>query len=153
MKIDEVSLEDLHDILVLQVLAFQVQAEIYNDYTLPPLVQTLEEVKNDFLQQVFLKTERDGKIIGSVRGYKMDNTCYIGRLIVHPDYQNQGIGKALMTEIESKFSNFSRYEIFTGHKSKKNLHLYQNKLGYKIFKQEEVDENLTMVFLEKKRIN
>ncbi len=150
MKIDEVSEEDLHDILVLQVLAFQVQAEIYNDYTLPPLVQTLEEVQNDFLQQVFLKTERDGKIIGSVRGYKMDDTGYIGRLIVHPDYQNQGIGKALMTKIEGKFSNLSRFEIFTGHKSEKNLYLYKN-LGYKTIKEEVVDDNLTMVYLEKKK--
>lgn len=150
MKIEEVSSEDLHDILVLQVLAFQVQAEIYNDYTLPPLVQTLEEVKNDFLQQVFLKTERDGKIIGSVRGYKMDDTGYIGRLIVHPDYQNQGIGKALMTEIESKFSNLTRFEIFTGHKSEKNLYLYKN-LGYKTIKEDVVDDSLTMVYLEKKK--
>ena len=149
MKIEEVSEEDLQEILNLQKLAFQLQAEIYNDFTIPPLIQTLEELKVDFLQQVFLKTKRDGRIVGSVRGYKMDDTCYIGRLIVHPDYQNQGIGTALMKEIEEKFSNISRFEIFTGHKSEKNLYLY-NKLGYTTFKEEVVDENLTMVFLEKK---
>ena len=149
MKIEEVSGEDLQEILELQKLAFQIQGEIYNDFTIPPLIQTLEELKVDFLQQVFLKTERDGMIVGSVRGYKMDDTCYIGRLVVHPEYQNQGIGTALMVEIEKKFSNIARFEIFTGHKSEKNLYLYK-KLGYSIFKKEVVDDSLTMIFLEKK---
>ena len=149
MKIEEVSGEDLQEILELQKLAFQIQGEIYNDFTIPPLIQTLEELKVDFLQQVFLKTERDGMIVGSVRGYKMDDTCYIGRLVVHPDYQNQGIGTALMVEIEKNFSNIARFEIFTGHKSEKNLYLYK-KLGYSIFKKEVVDDSLTMIFLEKK---
>lgn len=152
MKIEEVSGEDLQEILDLQKLAFQIQGKIYDDFTIPPLIQTLEELKVDFLQQVFLKTEKNGMIIGSVRGYKMDDTSYIGRLIVHPDYQNQGIGTALMNEIEDKFSNISRFEIFTGHKSEKNLYLYK-KLGYTTFKEEVVDDNLTMVFLEKKRID
>ena len=149
MKIEEVNEEDLQEILELQKLSFQIQGEIYNDFTIPPLIQTLDEMKNDLLQQVFLKTERDDKIIGSVRGYRMDDTCYIGRLIVHPDFQNQGIGTVLMNQIENRFSNISRFEIFTGYKSDKNLYLYK-KLGYKIFKKEVMDDNLTLVYLEKK---
>ncbi|WP_354003109.1 GNAT family N-acetyltransferase [Coprobacter tertius] len=38
----------------------------------------------------------------------------IGKLIVHTDYQNKGIGKALMIEIEKKFSSCSKYLLFTG---------------------------------------
>jgi len=150
MIIEEASESDLQEILDLQKLAFQIQGEIYNDFTIPPLVQTLEEIKNDFLLQVFLKTEKDGKIIGSVRGFKIDDSCYIGRLIVHPDYQNQGIGSKLLNEIERAFTTVSRYELFTGHKSEKEIYFYQ-KQGYSIFKKEKVDEILTMVYFEKKR--
>jgi len=150
MIIEEASESDLQEILDLQKLAFQIQGEIYNDFTIPPLVQTLEEIKNDFLLQVFLKTEKDGKIIGSVRGFKIDDSCYIGRLIVHPDYQNQGIGSKLLNEIERAFTTVSRYELFTGHKSEKEIYFYQ-KQGYNIFKKEKVDEILTMVYFEKKR--
>jgi len=150
MIIEEASGSDLQEILDLQKLAFQIQGEIYNDFTIPPLVQTLEEIKNDFLLQVFLKTEKDGKIIGSVRGFKIDDSCYIGRLIVHPDYQNQGIGSKLLNEIERAFTTVSRYELFTGHKSEKEIYFYQ-KQGYSIFKKEKVDEILTMVYFEKKR--
>jgi len=140
--------EDLGKILELQKLAFRSQAEIYNDYSIPPLIQTLEEIEQDFLTQTYLKAVINKKIIGSVRGYESNNTCYIGRLIVHPDFQNQGYGTKLMTKIESIFKNVERYEIFTGYKDEKNLYLYQ-KLGYKKFKLEKVHENLFFEYLEK----
>ena len=88
------------------------------------------------------------RIIGSVRGYEDNNTCYVGRLIVHPAFQNQGYGTKLMAKIESIFKNVERYEIFTGYKDVKNLYLYQ-KLGYKKFKIEKVNENLFFEYLEK----
>jgi hypothetical protein len=40
-----------------------------------------------------------------------------------------------------------RYELFTGHRSERNLYLYA-KLGYRQFKREPVHEALTVVYLE-----
>lgn len=37
MEIKRISAEDSHEIIKLQRLAFQIQAEIYNDYNIPPL--------------------------------------------------------------------------------------------------------------------
>ena len=148
MQIETVDIEDLEEILNLQKIAFQVQAKIYNDYTIPPLIETFEEIKNNFTQQTFLKALIDGKIVGSVRGYKEGNTCHIGRLIVHPDFQNQGIGTKLMNEIELYFKDIKKFELFTGHKSKKNIYLYK-KLGYKEFKTEPIHENLTHIYFKK----
>ena len=148
MIIAQAEKEDLKKILELQKLAFRLQAEIYNDYSIPPLIQTLENIKQDFLYQTYLKAVIKEKIIGSVRGYEDNNTCYIGRLIVHPNHQNQGYGMKLMHKIESLFNNAERYEIFTGHKSEKNLYLYQ-KLGYKEFNLKKINVNLNLVYLEK----
>ena len=89
----------------------------------------------------------DKKIVGSVRTYKENETCYIDKLIVHPEYQSQGIGSIMMQEIENMF-HLKRYELFTGEKSKKNLYLYQ-KLGYKIFKKEKLSDKVKIVYLEK----
>ncbi len=125
-----------------------MQAKIYNDYTIPPLIETIEEMKNVFPQQTFLKAVIDNKIVGSVRGYKEGDTCHIGRLIVHPDFQNQGIGSKLMNEIEHNFKDIKKYELFTGHKSEKNIYLYK-KLGYKQFKVEPIHEKLKHVYFEK----
>lgn len=141
---------DLLDILELQKLAYQSEAEIYNDYSIPPLTQTLDEIKEDFTFQVFLKAVIKNKIIGSIRVYKEEDTLYIGRLIVHPDFQNQGIGTKLLKEIEAKFNEVKRFELFTGYKSKKNLYLY-HKSGYSIFKSEKISENLTLDYLEKNK--
>ncbi len=91
----------------------------------------------------------DGKIIGSVRAYTKEGTCYIGRLIVHPDFQNRGIGTDLMNEIERIFNTCRRFELFTGDKSERNLYLYQ-KLGYKIFKKAKITDQTMVVYLEKK---
>ena len=152
MKIELALKEDLTDILKLQKLAYQSEARIYNDFMIPPLLQTLEQINDDFENQMFLKATVNKQIVGSVRAYKEIDTCYIGRLIVHPDFQNQGIGTSLINAIEARFCNLKRYELFTGHKSKKNLYLYQ-KLGYKQFRTYRIHERLQMIYLEKKGIN
>ena len=148
--IAQASPEDAEAILELQMLAYQSEAQLYNDFDIPPLTQTLDEWRSDFTRAVFLKAEVEGKIIGSVKGHQIGETCYVERLIVHPDYQGQGIGTALMKQIESHFEQAQRFELFTGHKSERNIRLYE-RLGYKPFKSEEINPNLSFVFLQKHR--
>jgi GNAT superfamily N-acetyltransferase len=90
----------------------------------------------------------DDTIIGSVRANDQDGTCYIGKLMVNPNHQNKGIGKMLMNAIEGFFPK-SRYELFTGSKSKKNIVLYK-KLGYKAFRERLSTPDFSLVYLEKK---
>jgi GNAT superfamily N-acetyltransferase len=148
MMIERAHIEDAKEILDLQKLAYQSEAEIYNDYTIPPLTQTLEEMRNDFEKQVFLKASMDGRIIGSVRALLKEGTCFIGRLIVHPDFQKRGIGTQLMHEIERYYGGVCRFELFTGYKSERNIYLYQ-KLGYQVFKTETVTKDLQLLYMEK----
>ena len=140
--------DNVKEILELQKLAYVSEAKIINDFTIPPLHQTLEEALSEFSNQIFLKVEVDNKIIGSVRIYMEKGTGYIGKLIVHPDYQDLGIGTKLLYEAEKQFPDAERYELFTGEKSEKSLHIY-NKNGYRIFKNKKVSEKLTLMFLEK----
>jgi ribosomal protein S18 acetylase RimI-like enzyme len=148
VTIHEASIEDAEEILELQKLAYISEAEIIDDFTIPPLHQTIEETVSEFDRQVFLKVEIDGVIIGSVRAHLEDGTCYIGKLIVHPSRQNLGIGTRLLHAAEKLFPDAERYELFTGEKSEKNLHIYQ-KNGYRPFKNTVVSKKLAIVFLVK----
>ena len=115
---------------------------------IPPLKQTIEEVDEEFEKGTFLKVVDDsGAIIGSVRAYEENGTIYIGKLMVHPKMQKQGIGTQLLLAMENEFPNH-RYELFTSSKSISNIRLYE-RLGYKIFKEEAVSEELQFVYLEK----
>jgi hypothetical protein len=64
IEIKAALLEDVETILHLQMRAYLSEAEIYNDYSIPPLIQTLNEIKREFSQQVFLKAIEEEKKTG-----------------------------------------------------------------------------------------
>ncbi len=146
--ITEACISDCKEILSLQKLCYIQEAEIYQDYSIQPLSQTIEDIENEFHKCVLLKCVYGESIIGSVRAFSTDSTCYIGKLIVHSDFQNIGIGKELMKQIEKRFSDSKRFELFTGSESIKNISLYQ-KIGYSIFKRDKLKPSIELVFLEK----
>jgi cyclase len=53
-----------------------------------------------------------------------------------------------MNEIERHFSEAKRYELFTGHRSAKNISFYK-KLGYRTFRSQTITKNLDLLFMEK----
>ena len=148
MRIERATIEDAADILVLQRQEYQSEATLYDDATIPPLTQTLDSFRAEFADHIVLKVTSDGVLIGSVRALLLGDTGHIGRLVVRSEHQNQGIGTQLMQAIEQASSAATRFELFTGHKSERNLALYR-KLGYREFKRERLHATLTMVFLEK----
>lgn len=148
VEIFQATIDDADEILALQKLAYQSEAQIYNDWNIPPLLQTIEEIREEFKTQIILKAVREHSIIGSVQACIVGNTCHIGRLIVHPEWLNRGIGTRLMTEIEKICREASRFELFTGLHSDKNLYLYR-KLGYKDFRRESLSDRVELIYLEK----
>ena len=140
--------DDLRTILELQYLAYQSEAKLFNDPNIPPLQQTLEDVEKEFEKGIVLKAiDEKNIIVGSVRAHSEKGTVYIGKLMVHPQQQKRGIGTKLLLEIEKEYPN-QRYELFTSTKSIGNIRLYE-RLGYKIFKEVSITEELQFVYLEK----
>ncbi|MDE6625970.1 MAG: GNAT family N-acetyltransferase [Lachnospiraceae bacterium] len=148
MNIIKADKGDLSEILDLQYLAYQSEARLFDDEDIPPLKQTLVDVENEYQRGIILKAlDEDESIIGSVRAYCDNGTVYIGKLMVHPSKQGQGIGTQLLLEMEKQYPK-QRYELFTSTRSEKNIALYK-KLGYKIFDEEQVTEELRFVYMEK----
>ena len=158
---------DAPEILALQKIVYQNEAEMYEDWTLTPLKQTLAEMRVDFESKVFIKAVVGGKIVGSVRGYMVDaasaqapvegnaqapvaGTAHITRLIVLPYFWQRGIGTRLVREIESCFPQARRFETFMGQKSRHTMEPYQ-KLGYVPIRQEKVSEQRDRVYFAKEK--
>ncbi|MFA7675270.1 MAG: GNAT family N-acetyltransferase, partial [Endomicrobiia bacterium] len=142
--------KDAKEILDLQKTAFESEAELYGNYSIEPLNQSIEEIKQQFNSYIFLKaiSAADGSIVGTVRAFERDGTCYIGKLAVSPKMQNNGIATLIMKEIE-KYFKCKRFELFTGIKSEKNIYLYK-KLGYSVFKKEQKGcGGIEIVYMEK----
>ncbi|WP_303838793.1 GNAT family N-acetyltransferase [Ruminococcus flavefaciens] len=139
---------DLQEILQLQYLAYQSEADLFGSRDIPPLKQTIDEVVEEFRSGTILKMLDDNNtIIGSVRARESDGTVYIGKLMVHPDHRHKGYGTRLLSEIEKCFPD-KRYELFTSTRSLDNIRLYQ-KLGYSIFARKAVNDELEFVYMEK----
>lgn len=93
---------DAENILLLQQMAYQSEALLYQDDSIPALQQTLESLQAEFTNTLLLNASlAEGLIIGSVRGHVVGNTCHVGRLIVHPSFQRRGIGSNI-TECTGK---------------------------------------------------
>lgn len=56
ISIIKASRDDLSEILALQKIAYQCEAMLYDDWTIPPLTQTIFEMEAEFGIYVFLKT-------------------------------------------------------------------------------------------------
>jgi len=147
--VETAAVSDSAEILALQKLAYTNEAELYNDFSLSPLRQTLDELREDFETMTFLKAVMNGKIVGSVRAFALGDTCFVWRLIIHPLYEGLGIAQRLMDEIENRFT-CHRFEAFTGTKTKRKIFFFQRR-GYRIFASEQVSEKRGRVYLEKVR--
>lgn len=138
---------DLVKILEVQYKAFRKEAEEFNDFNIDPMTQTLEDMEEEYKTFTYLKAiDENGLIIGSIRGYVKNGTSYVGRTLVHPDYQGQGIGTAMIKKLE-QINSASRYEINSSIHCPQNIRLYEN-LGFKKFKEIKTENN-GFVYLEK----
>jgi ribosomal protein S18 acetylase RimI-like enzyme len=123
---------DAGELLTVQRAAFLAEGALNNSFTLPPLTETLDEVRAALAdpETVVLVARRGHRLVGSVRARIAGRTGHIARLAVAPDLQGQGLGARLTSAVEQALAGrVDRFELFTGATSEANLRLYR-KLGY-----------------------
>lgn len=144
--------DDLQKILDLQKEAFGEVAKMLGVDSVLPMKQTIDEIKEEYQKGIILKCVSDkNTIIGSVRGKENANhDCMVGKLIVSPACQNQGIGKQLMTELETFFPVSNSFELFTSPITPNTVHLYSS-LGYKVM-DKRLEDGIEIINMRKDRI-
>ena len=110
--------DDAGEVLTLQRAAYVGEAMLYDQF-LPPLFETLDEVRAVLASDVLMLGIRDdGRLIGAVR-IKPDGE--IARLAVAPDRQHEGLGTRLLEAAIERGGTW----LFTGDRSEANLRLYR----------------------------
>ena len=114
MTIIQAEREDLEAILQLQYLAYQSEAVLLQNFSIPPLKQTLTDLEAEFERGIVLKAEEGGMIVGSVRAYCEDGTARIGKLIVDPAFQAELARRAGVSLPAGNGSGFPRVNVRDG---------------------------------------
>lgn len=144
---------DAEQILKLQYLGYQSEAELYGDWAIEPLTQTLESLRTELAERHVLVARLGAEIVGTVRGSAdQDGTAHVDRLVVHPRMQRHGLGGRLLEAVERQLSAeapIAAFTLFTGHRSLGNLRLYARH-GYRQTAVREVSRSLSIVTLEKR---
>lgn len=122
---------DAGEILTVQRAAWVTEAQLHNSLDLPPLTQTLADLRIDLRRQHALVAIDGHRIVGIVRASARDGVWHIGRLGVVPDRQGEGIGGRLLSAIETAApEHVHTFTLFTGPKSLGNIAFYE-RAGYR----------------------
>ncbi|MDH6139749.1 MULTISPECIES: GNAT family N-acetyltransferase [Kitasatospora] len=144
--------QDTEQILKLQYLGYQSEAELYGDWSIEPLTQTLESLRAELADRHVVVARLGDEVVGTVRGWvDEDGVGRISRLVVHPRMQRHGLGGRLLRAVEERMladGPVRAFQLFTGHRSLGNLRLYAGQ-GYEQTGVRQVSRELSYVTLEK----
>ena len=143
---------DAGELLTLQ-RACWVQEALANDSLadIPALHESLEDVLAWMGSWSTWVVRSEGRLVGAVRG-RLDGEAWdIGRIMVAPDLQGRGLGRALLEHIEAVADPAATsYVLFTGARSADNIRMYK-KAGYRV--RTDLEAPPLAVVLTKRRIS
>ncbi|WP_235534709.1 GNAT family N-acetyltransferase [Nocardioides sp. Soil777] len=124
---------DAGELYTLQRACWLQELEANPGVVIPALTESLDDVRAGLEAHHTWVVRRAGRLVGSVRARLTSRAGWdIGRLMVAPDLQGQGIGRFLLEHAEAAAPpDASSYLLFTGARSAGNLRMYK-KAGYRL---------------------
>ena len=116
------------EVMTVQRAAYLQEARRYGAWDLPPLVETLDEVRAHLGDGTPALGAFDGtRLEGSVRSRVDGERMEVARLSVAPDVQGGGVGRKLLHMISAKApEGVNVVWLFTGAESEGNLRFYES---------------------------
>lgn len=139
------------EVLTVQRAAYLHEARRYGAWELPPLTETLQQIKDHIESGMpALGAWQGHRLVGSVRGKVDGERMEVARLAVAPDLQGFGVGRRLLAAITEQ-APVETVWLFTGADSEENLRLYES-AGFERVSERVDDVGIRCVTLEKKVI-
>jgi GNAT superfamily N-acetyltransferase len=134
MKIDltfrEATDADLAELLAIQKEAFTRYTDNLKPEQIPPLNETLEQMRKDVSVKKVIAAHIDGNPAGSVRYSIRGGVCIIERLSVKPEIQGKGLGRGLIMEVEKQVKGLAHKLYLETGLLASNLIMFYTKLGF-----------------------
>jgi tRNA (guanine37-N1)-methyltransferase len=122
---------DAGELMTLSRACWLEEGRAHDTFEIPALGEDLEEVRRALLRWRTWVVRSHGRLVGSVRARQEGDRWEIGRLMVAPDLQGRGLGRALLRHAEEAApAGVTAYELFTGALSADNLRRYRRS-GYR----------------------
>ncbi|MFB7252023.1 GNAT family N-acetyltransferase [Microbacterium sp. NPDC056234] len=147
IELARVTPADAGEILTIQRAAFVSEALIYGTADMPPLTQTLDELRAELTEANGWVARRGPRLVGAIRVRETAELLLIGRIAIAPDLQGEGIGRTLLEAVE-RDSQAPEAELFTGSLSEANVRLYES-CGYRITERVDQGDGTSQVFMRK----
>lgn len=122
--------DDAAELLVLQRCC-AVELAIENaTFEVPPMHETLDDVRAWIASCAAWVVRLDGRLIGAARGARHGQAWEVGRLMVAPDLAGRGLGRWLLEVAEASApGDVDSVVLFTGVRSARKLTMYE-RAGY-----------------------
>jgi len=123
--------EHAGEVLTVQRAAFVAEARLYGTAEIPPLVETLDQLRRELVTTVTMGAWLGSRLVGAARLTLDGPIGWISRVAVAPDQQGKGIGSGLLATLEAAAPpHVRRFQLAAGHRSDDNLAMYRRR-GYR----------------------
>jgi ribosomal protein S18 acetylase RimI-like enzyme len=119
------------ELLTVQRAAFLSEARAYGTLEIPPLTETLDDLRRELESSLTIGAFLGRRLVGAARLTLEDEIGWISRVGVAPDLQGKGIGSGVLEALEAAApSQVQRFQLGAGAKSASNIAMYEAR-GYR----------------------
>ncbi len=123
---------DAGEILTLQRACWMQEQQANPDAWVPALHESLDDVRRWLPEWTVLTLRRAGRLVAAARARAEGDEWDVGRLMVAPDLQGQGLGRLMLAAVEAAAPDTATtYSLFTGAGSTGN-HRFYKRAGYRM---------------------
>ena len=143
--------DDAGEALTVQRAAFVSEARVYGTAEIPPLTETLEQLRHEIGTTITIGAFVGHRLVGSARLTVDGPIGWISRVAVAPDQQGRGIGGRVLEQVEAAAPpTVSTFQLCAGGESDANLAMYERR-GYREFERRVDAAGVELVCMQKSR--
>ena len=140
--------DDAPALHALQMIAFEPEGRAVRTREIPPLQESVDDIRAHIRAATVLKAVDGGRVIGAIRGIVTDGSCLIRVLVVAPEAQGRGLGARLLAAIEAAHPQVERFELTTNMIMVGNVRFYLRH-GYEVVEQVQHAPTIRLAFMRK----